>query len=274
MCEFFTRAIYEPMRIHTVPLRSKDGFPLVKDKEGSLNHWQGYFSELLSRDSRVTPDTIYGIPQTPNRTEFNKLPFLEEVHKAIVQMKNKASGSDGIPSKIYKHGGEILTLHVYHLFLKIWNTEEICQDLKDVMVVTIFKEGDRADCGNFRGISLLTVAGKILTKVLLNRLQPLSESILPETQCSFRPTRGTADMIFAACQVQEKGRDQRRDLCFAIIDLTKAFDSVNSNTLWGCLARLGCPPKFVSVTRQLHENMKGCVLHDVTNRNPLTLTLV
>ena len=62
----------------------------------------------------------------------------------------------------------MLTYHLHHLFQKIWNTVEISQDLKDVMIVTIFKKGDRADCGNFRGISLLLVAGKILAKVLLN----------------------------------------------------------------------------------------------------------
>ena len=163
---------------------------------------------------------------------------------------------------MYKHGGEILANNLHHLFLKIWNTEEIPQDLKDAMIVTIFKKGDRADCGNFRGISLLSVAGKILAKDLLNGLQPLSESILPETQCGFRPTRGTADMIFTALEVQEKFLEQRCDLCFAVIDLTKAFDSVNRDASWDCLARLGCPPKLISVTRQLHENMKGCVLHD------------
>ena len=55
----------------------------------------------------------------------------------------------------------------------------------------------------------------------------------------------------------EKGRD----LCLAFIDHTKVFDSVNREALWACLARLGCPPKCVNITRQLHEGMKGCVLY-------------
>ena len=129
-------------------------------------------------------------------------------------------------------------------------------------IVTIFKKGSRTECGNYRGITLLLVDGKILAKVLLNRLQPLSESIIPETQCGFRPGRGTTDMIFSARQVQEKYREQGCDLCLAFIDLTKAFDSVNRDALWACLARLACPPKFVNITRQLHEGMKGCVLYD------------
>ena len=44
--------------------------------------------------------------------------------------------------------------------------------------------------------------------------------------------------------------------------ITKAFDSVNREAMWACLARLGWPAKFVNITRQLHEGMKGCVLYD------------
>ena len=148
--------------------------------------------------------------------------------EAVKQMMcNKVSGGDGIPAEVYKHGGTALVRHLHRLFLKIWKNEEVPQALKDAFIVTIFKTGSRTECGNYRGISLLSVAGKILAKVLLSRLQPLSESIIPETQCGFRPGRGTTDMIFSARQVQEKCREQGRDLCLAFIDLTKAFDSVN-----------------------------------------------
>ena len=138
--DFFTatRVIYGPMCRHTASLRPKDDSTLVKDKEGILNLWQEHFFELLNRNSRVEPDTIYRIPQTLIRTELDELPLLEEVRKAIVQMKNKASGSDGILSEIYKHGGEILTHHLHHLlthhlhhlFQKIWNIEEIPSGFK------------------------------------------------------------------------------------------------------------------------------------------------
>ena len=60
-------------------------------------------------------------------------------------------------------------------------------------------------------------------------------------------------MIISGRQMQDKYRQQWRDLCLAFIDLIKAFDSVYSDALWPCLARLGCPPKFVNITRQLYE---------------------
>ena len=46
---------------------------------------------------------------------------------------------------------------------------------------------------------------------------------------------------------------------------------MNRDALWGCLARLGCPPKFVYVTRQLHDNVKGCVFHAGDQSEPFNI---
>ena len=51
-------------------------------------------------------------------------------------------------------------------------------------------------------------------------------------------------------------------LCAAFVDLTKAFDTVSRDGLWKILARLGCPPKFLTILRQLHESQQGQVKHN------------
>jgi len=58
----------------------------------------------------------------------------------------------------------------------------------NISIVAIYKnKGDRTECGNSLGISLLSVGGKILARVMLNRLLThVAEVILPETQCGFR----------------------------------------------------------------------------------------
>ena len=209
----------------------------------------------------MEPDSVDNVPAVPVREELDGVIHIEEVRKTVKQTKcNKASGGDDIPADVYTHGGTTLVCHLHRLFLKIWKNEEIPQELEDASIVTSFKKGSRTECGNYRGISLLAVAGKILANVLLNRQQPLSESIIHETQCGFRPGRGTTEMIFSARHVQKKCREQRSSHCLAFIGLTKAFDSVNREALWACLARIGCPPKFLNITRQIHEGMKGCVL--------------
>ncbi|KAF0031717.1 hypothetical protein F2P81_016272 [Scophthalmus maximus] len=67
-------------------------------------------------------------------------------------------------------------------------------------------------------------------------------------------------MIFIARQLQEKCREQNQPRYMAIIDLTKAFDSVNRQALWLVLAKIGCPEKYIRVLRLLHDNMSATVL--------------
>ena len=69
----------------------------------------------------------------------------------------------------------------------------------------------------------------------------------------FRSNKGTVDMIFVLRQIQVKCREQNKSLYAAFVDLTKAFDTVSRDGLWKILARLGCPLKFLTIPRQLHE---------------------
>ena len=122
------------------------------------------------------------------------------------------------------------------------------QDMRDAKIITLYKnKGDRGDCNNYRGVSLLNVAGKIFAKVILKRLQTLADQVYPDTQCSFRSGRSTIDMIFSLRQLQEKCREQQKPLCVAFVDLTKAFDIVSREGLYDVLKNAGCPPKLLSL---------------------------
>lgn len=148
-----------------------------------------------------------------------------------------------------KQGGYLCTRALHKYITKVWADENVPQQWKDANVVTIYKnKGDKAVCGNSRGISLLAVAGKVLAKVMLQRLiRNTTESILPESQCGFRKSRSTVDMIFTARQLQEKCREQHQDLFMAFVDFSKAFDTVQRELLWEVLIRFGCPKKFVNI---------------------------
>ena len=128
--EFYTatRAIYGPIERHTAPLSSKYGTTIIKDKEGILCRWKEHFTDLVNRDSHVKPDNIDNVPAVPVRKELDDVIHIEEVRKAVKQMKcNIASGGDGIPADVYKHGGTTLIRHLHRRFLKIWKNEEVRQ---------------------------------------------------------------------------------------------------------------------------------------------------
>ena len=84
--------------------------------------------------------------------------------------------------------------------------------MRDANIIILYKnKGERSDCNNYRGISLLSIVGKfiarkVIVRVLLVRLQKLAERVCPESQCGFRAERSTFDMVFSVRQLQEKCR--------------------------------------------------------------------
>ena len=189
---------------------------------------------------------------------------LQQLAECIFSKLQKAPGADAIPAEIYKHGGAELTHKLHCLFIQIWKHNIVPQDFEDATIVTIYKRKDnKSDCGNYRGISLLSIAGKILTRIILDRLlRFIANNVLPETQCGFRSIRGTADIIFSARQLKEKSLEQNINLYPVFIDRTKAFDTVNRVGLWKVLSKFGCTDKFVAILRSLHDGMHGRVRID------------
>ena len=119
----------------------------------------------------------------------------------------------------------------------------VTQDTKDAKIVTLYKnKGGSSDCNNYRGISLLSIVGKVYTRVVLAHLQQLAERVYPESQCDFRTEHSTVDIIFSLRQLQVKCREQQKPLYIAFIDLTKSFDLVSRDGLLNILLKIGCPP--------------------------------
>ena len=78
------------------------------------------------------------------------------------------------------------------------------EELKESIIVPIYKKGDKTDCRNSRSISLLPTTYKILFNILLLMLTPYAEEIIRDHQCGFRRNRSTADHKFCIRQILEK----------------------------------------------------------------------
>ena len=214
----------------------------------------------MNRDSTTSDEVIAVLPQLPENDTLVAPPAHEETIKALKQTTSgKAPGADGIQVDIYKCGGEALAKRLTTLFQSIWQKGEVPQDFKDASIVHIYKrKGDKTFCDNHRGISLFCTAGKILARVVMNRLiDHINDTIIPESQCGFRSDRRTSDMVFAVSQLQEKCRDQDKELHLVFVDLTRAFDSVNRQGLWKILRKFGCPENFVTPIASFHNGMQA-----------------
>ena len=268
------------------PLLDAEGTNLLTDKEQILNRWSEHFDGVLNRPSSVNDEALDRLPQAVINEALAKLPELAEIEKAISSLSSgKSPGDDGIPAEVFSSGGPALVNRLLELFQAMWTKEELPQEMKDASVIHLYKKkGNRQVCDNHRGISLLVIGGKILARILLDRLQAHLESadqgpilatqvgLLPETQCGFRQGRGTIDMIFTARQLQEKCREQNVGLYTTFIDLTKAFDTVSREGLWKVMSKFGCPTKFINMVRLFHDGMQASVRDDGKTSKPFPVT--
>jgi hypothetical protein len=93
----------------------------------------------------------------------------------------------------------------FHKLIKlISNKEEFRHQWKESFVVPIYKKGDKTDCSNYRGISLLSTSYKILSNILLGRLMAYADEIIGDHQGEFCRNRSMTDQIFYIRQILEK----------------------------------------------------------------------
>ena len=100
-------------------------------------------------------------------------------------------------------------------------------------IVPLYKgKGDRLECKNNRGISLLSIPGKVYGRILIERVIENSEGQVGEEQSGFRKGRSCADQIFVLRQVCEKMKEKKRKVWVAFMDLEKAYDRVDREAMW------------------------------------------
>ena len=278
MKKFFDalKTIYGLQSSGTTPLLSADGTSLLTDKEAILKRWAEHFDGVLNRPLSINDEAINRLLQVECNPLLDELPSDSETVKAIKLLSSgEAPISDAIPTEIYKAGGPPVAEKLTELFQIMWRKEAIPQEFNDATIIHLFKrKGNPQVCDNHRGISLLSVAGKIFARVLLNRLiEHLEQSgLLPESQCGFRKNRGTIDMIFTARQLQEICQEQNVDLYISFVNFTKAFDTVSREGPWKIMAKFGCPAKFIALVRQVHDGMLARVQNDGEFSDPFPVT--
>ena len=101
------------------------------------------------------------------------------------------------------------------IFVEVWNWGGTPQEWKDATTKVLHEKGCRSNCNNFKGISLLSHAGKVLTKTITSRRSAFCKAndTLPEEQCGFRSGRSTVCMLFVVRRLQKLGQRRRRSTC-------------------------------------------------------------
>ena len=175
-----------------------------------MERWVEHYTELYASENVVTEDALNAIECRPELEELDREPTIDELSEALDSLASgKAPGKDGIPAEVLKCCKETLITELHEILCLFWSEGEVPQDMRDANVITLYKnKGDRGDCNNYRGISLLSVVGKVFGCVVLKSLQVLAEQVYPESQCGFHANRSTVDMIMCKRDLKALNIDQ------------------------------------------------------------------
>ena len=128
------------------------------------------------------------------------------------------------------------------------------------LTIPLHKKVAHNHCDNFRGIALLSVPGKVFCKVIQKRLAERGSMLLRENQCGFHAKRGCIDQVVALRVLAEKARENNTPLYLCFVDLRKACDLVNRDTLWAVLLKkYWIPEKLLCILKALHQGTRGAV---------------
>ena len=140
-----------------------------------------FFRSLLNfKSDMLDPDIPKRLPQQPVVSALGIEPTEEEIATAMKAMANeKAVGPDGLPAELLKLGlqqDRTILLELHRLTTLIWREGKVPQQWKCAVITVLHKKDDKTECGNYRGISLVSHAGKVLLKVVARRLSAYCEA--------------------------------------------------------------------------------------------------
>jgi hypothetical protein len=130
------------------------------------------------------------------------------------------------------------------------------------LICKIPKKGNLQDCGNWRGVTLLPLASKVLSKILINRIQTGVDSSLRKEQAGFRTGRGTVNQIFILRNILEQVNEWNATLYVHFVDFEKAFDSIHRDSLWIIMRQYGIPQKLIQMVKALYADFQCSVIDE------------
>ncbi|VDP01155.1 unnamed protein product, partial [Schistosoma curassoni] len=208
----------------------------------------------------MNPPNIEAAHTDPS-TDVNP-PTKEKIRMAIRQIKiGKSAGPNNIPAEALKSDTKVTTNMLHLLFKKIWEEEQVPMDWKEEHLIKIPKKGDLIKYENYRGITLLSVPGKVFNRVLLNRMKDAVDAKLRDQQVGFCKDRLCTDHIATLRIIVEQSVEWNSSLYINFIDCEKAFDSVDRRTLWKLLRHYGFSEKIVNIIRNSYDRLQCKLVH-------------
>ncbi len=250
---------------------------ICSDKTIIANSFNKFFQNAAANITTKIPNPThtydYYLNKTPKTNDtFNFKPTtLQDIVKTINNLTNKSSsGFDSISPKILKSNAVTLAPAITILVNNIITSGKFPEYLKTSKITPLFKKGLVSDINNYRPISQLPIFSKITEKILIDQmLEHLNKhQVITKYQFGFRKQHSTSHAVIATINHIELQRNLGNHTILLSLDLSRAFDTVESTTILPTkLLHYGLSPFATETLKNFFLNRKQFVTNNSTNSN-------
>jgi hypothetical protein len=255
-------------KLNTVQ-NSKEWWSLAKDystrrftvgKSLLAEDFKVYFEKLLNPNETLRS---YHYAAPLNHSEIlDRDISAEEVIAALNTLKiGKAAGEDRIPYEFFKFASSNFHSALAIAFTSILNSTNLDALFFKNIIFPIFKKGNPDTPDNYRGITFMNCAAKVLMAVLNKRLMSwvIENKILNEYQAGFRPKYSTIDNIYNLSSMIHLKFEEKKKVYAFFVDFKAAFDRVSRGALMYKLSCIGVSTKYINLLIKLYTGTMSAV---------------
>ena len=195
---------------------------------------------MFTKDNPDTADLRLPGPQYPSISPIIVEPYGVEKLLSSINPR-KASGPDDIPARVLQCLATEIAPALSAIFSQSLQTAELPVQWKKAWITPVFKKGGRSDPANYRPVSLTSIACKLLEHIICSHIRRHADRyyILGEANHGFRAKHSTETQLLLTTHDMLKNRDQGKQIDVAILDFSKAFDTVPHRRLLNKLQHYG-----------------------------------
>ncbi|KAL9667000.1 hypothetical protein QQ045_001345 [Rhodiola kirilowii] len=222
----------------------------LDDGDNNTKYFHAYASsrKKLNSITRLFDGTVQSHRSAPYTDQ--------EITRAVFQLHPmKAPGKDGFNAAFYQVCWPIIKNDFIKDCLKFLNDGFLNSEANVTLISLIPKVKGATRVSDFRPISLIGTKMKVISKVIVNRLQQILNEVVSPEQCAFVPNRLITDNLLISHEVIHYIRGvttgRRRVYGSLKLDIAKAYDTVDWVFLENVLLKLGFTEVWVHRVMQL-----------------------
>jgi hypothetical protein len=223
-----------------------------------------HFKQVYNNCKHVDPEIFEELREIMTYDIDHKLgepPTFLEVCAAVRKLKNgKSPGPTGMSPDALKALDNDGLFFLHEFMCRFWKGDDDNDfDSWREMILTILPKAGKKDyttLNSWRGIMLKELPAKVMSSFISMRLLLHLGEVELEIQYGSTPKKGCADALFCIKLALQLRKQQGLDTWALFIDLVKAYDTADHDTLWKLLLHYGVPDTVVNVLRRLYTNFK------------------